>query len=45
MPELAAEVIDAQESIPDATEALQDLLAHREASFYFERTVELVRLG
>lgn len=44
MPELAAEVIDAQGDISYASEVLQDLLTHQVNSFYFEQTVELVRL-
>jgi hypothetical protein len=44
MPELAAEVFDAQGDIPYASEVLQDLLTHQVNSFYFEQTVELVRL-
>jgi len=44
MPELAAEVIDAQGSISHASEILQDLLTHQVNSFYFDHTVELIRL-
>ena len=44
MPELAAEVIDAQGGISHASEILQDLLTHQVNSFYFDHTVELIRL-
>jgi hypothetical protein len=44
MPELAAEVIDVEGSIPDALHVLEDLLFYQTQSFYFEHTVEFVRL-
>ena len=44
MPELAAEIIDSQRSISYASEVLQDLLTNQVNSFYFDQTVELIRL-
>jgi hypothetical protein len=44
MHELAAEIIDAQGDIAYASEVFNDLLTHQVHSFYFEQTVELVRL-